>query len=348
MMMSDVCRHRRLPAEWESHGAVLVAWPHVGTDWAYMLDEVRECYVRIIEAIASEAKVIIVGPELDSARASLRHVPMEKIVFVDLPTNDTWARDFGPITVLTDNGPVIADFQFNGWGLKFASCFDNMVTSGLLANGVLKGEYENRLDFVLEGGSIESDGEGTMLTTAQCLLSVNRNAGMDKDAIEAYLKEAFGLKKLLWLHHGALAGDDTDSHTDTLARLAPDHTIIYTATDRRDDRHYDDLQAMKREITTFVADDGKPYRLVELPLPEAVYDEDGQRLPATYVNYLVIGGSVLMPVYAQPEYDMAAAEALGAAFPGRRIVPVDCRALIRQHGSLHCVTMQLPNGILNI
>ena len=339
---------RRLPAEWEPHGAVMISWPHAGTDWAYMLEEVTECYVKLAETIASEAKLIIVGPDLDVPRERLAHLPSRNIVYVEMPTNDTWARDFGPITVETDAGHAIADFQFNGWGLKFASCFDNLVTANLVNQGIITGNYENRRGFVLEGGSIESDGEGTLLTTAECLLSPNRNAEMDESQIEAYLKEAFGLKKVLWLHHGALAGDDTDSHTDTLARLAPDNTIIYTATDRRDDQHYEELQAMKRELMTFATAEGKPYRLVELPLPEAIYDEDGERLPATYANYLVIGGAVLMPTYGQPAYDEAAAAALGDVFPGFKVVTVDCRALICQHGSLHCATMQLPTEILNV
>lgn len=337
---------RRLPAEWEPHGAVLMAWPHADTDWAYMLDEVIDCYVRIADAIVREARLVMVGPDLEDARRRLAHIPDDRILFADVRTNDTWARDFGPVTLFVDGKPVIADFQFNGWGLKFASCFDNLVTSALIEQGILTGGYENRRGFVLEGGSIESDGEGTMLTTAECLLSPNRNAGMDVGQIESYLKETFGLNRILWLHNGALAGDDTDSHTDTLARLAPDHTIVYTATDRRDDPHYEPLQAMKQEISRFTAPDGKPYRMVELPLPEAVYDEDGLRLPATYVNYLIIGNSVLMPVYAQPQYDEAAIASLQTAFPNHNIVPVDCRALIRQHGSLHCVTMQLPNEIL--
>jgi len=339
---------RRLPAEWELHGAVLLSWPHAGTDWAYMLDAVTECYVKLAEAIAAEARLIIVGPDLTVPRKCLAHLPAQSVVYVEMPTNDTWARDFGPISVEDGKGYAIADFQFNGWGLKFASCFDNLVTFNLVAKGIITGKYENRRGFVLEGGSIESDGRGTLLTTAGCLLSSNRNAEMDEAQIETYLKDVFGLKKVLWLHHGALAGDDTDGHTDTLARMAPDHTIIYTATDRRDDQHYEELQAMKRELMTFATDDGKPYRLVELPLPEAIYDEYGERLPATYVNYLVIGGAVLMPTYGQPDYDGAAAAALGGAFPGFRVVTVDCRALICQHGSLHCATMQLPTGILNV
>lgn len=345
-MMNDSVSGRRLPAEWEPHGAVLIAWPHPATDWAYMLDEVVECYVHIAEAIVREARLIVVTPKPDDACRKLAHLPADRIQFVKVQTNDTWARDFGPISLHADGHPVIADFQFNGWGLKFASCFDNLVTSALVQQGVLTGRYENHRGFVLEGGSIDSDGEGTMLTTAECLLSPNRNAEMDASQIESYLKEVFGLRQVLWLHHGALAGDDTDSHTDTLARMAPGHTIVYTATDRRDDQHYAGLMAMKHEIAGFRTLDGNQYRMVELPLPEAIYDEAGERLPATYVNYLIIGKSVLMPTYGQPKYDSAAATLLQTVFADYNIVPVDCRALIRQHGSLHCVTMQLPNEIL--
>lgn len=339
---------RRLPAEWEKHGAILLSWPHSGTDWAYMLDEVTDCYVKIANAISQREALIIVAPDITIPQQQLAHLGRNNIHYLSLPTDDTWARDFGPITVYENEEPVICDFKFNGWGLKFRSCNDNMITRGLVDAGMLKGKYENNLGFVLEGGSIESDGCGLMLTTSECLLSLNRNGHMSKEEIEKYLSGKFGLKKMLWLDYGALEGDDTDSHIDTLARLAPNGIIVYTCTDDEDELHYEGLQAMKRQLMSFTTIEGNPFKLIELPLPSPIYDESGERLPATYANFLIMDEVILMPTYLQHDNDALAASILKNAYPNHEIVPVDCRALIKQHGSLHCVTMQLPKEILQL
>ncbi|MDE7407782.1 MAG: agmatine deiminase family protein, partial [Muribaculaceae bacterium] len=256
----------------------------------------------------------------------------------------TSARDLGPFTVRMADGAIkLLDFQFNGWGLKFAADRDNLATQSLADRGVFAVGVENRRGFVLEGGSIESDGCGTLLTTSQCLLSPNRNAQMSHADIEAYLCEAFGADRVLWLDHGAMAGDDTDSHIDTLCRLAPGDTIVYTGTSDTSDEHYEELARMKEQIATFRTSSGEPYRMVQLPLPDAIYDADcGERLPATYANYLVLDGRILMPGYGQPHNDRMAADALRVAYPDHEVEIIDCRALIRQHGSLHCITMQIP------
>lgn len=243
---------------------------------------------------------------------------------------------------------MFCDFKFNAWGLKFAADKDNLITRNLYQKGALRGEYLNYLGFVLEGGSIESDGRGTLLTTSECLLSPNRNGEMSRDEIGRYLADRFNLDKVLWLDHGYLAGDDTDSHIDTLARLAPDDTIIYVGCDDTADEHYESLLAMKRQLAGMTTKEGRPFNLIELPLPDAVYDEDGMRLPATYANFLILNESVLMPSYGQPKKDLLASQILKIAFPGREIRMIDCRALIKQHGSLHCVTMQLPENTLPI
>lgn len=341
----------RLPAEWESTEAVLLSWPHAGTDWAYMLDEVEDCFVRIVTAITPYARVVIVAPDIEHVAAKLQHIPAGRLIICPMPTNDTWARDFGPVTTIDAEGRLIVnDFKFNGWGLKFAADKDNLVTSRLCKAGLFTGLRANRLGFILEGGSIESDGEGTLLTTSECLLSPNRNGSLLRDEIEDYLKDAFGVVRVLWLDHGSLAGDDTDSHIDTLARLAPPGDVIfYTGCSDPDDEHYPALKAMAEQLATFTTVSGKPYTLIELPLPDAVFDPDeGIRLPATYANFLIVNGAVLLPVYNQPMKDQQAIDTLRVALPDYKIVPVDCRALIRQHGSLHCVTMQLPTGSLTI
>lgn len=339
----------RLPAEWEPQQAVMLAWPHALTDWHYMLDDVRACYRNIAAAIVRHAHLVIVTPDVETARANCAGLNQARITYICEKTNDTWARDFGPLTTVDADGrPTVNDFKFNGWGLKFAANLDNLITSKLYTAGVFSADYLNRLGFVLEGGSIESDGAGTILTTSECLLSPNRNGDLSRDEIERRLCEYFGARRVLWLDHGALEGDDTDSHIDTLARLAPHDTILYVKCDEQTDSHHDELAAMERELMEFRRDDGMPYNLIALPLPDPVYDEDGERLPATYANFLVLNDAVLLPIYNQKRKDLLASQIMRIAFPDHEIVTVDCSALIRQHGSLHCVTMQLPPDTLKI
>lgn len=337
-------RHR-LPAEWERQDAIMLVWPHEKTDWSYMLDEVRLCFSRIIRAINdSGERVILIIPEHGDPQ--LPEFNSELTQTVAYPTNDTWARDICAITTFVDGIPAINDFKFNGWGLKFAADLDNLLTSSLFDKGIFNGTYSNHLNFVLEGGSIESDGNALLLTTGECLLSKNRNGAWSQQRIEEYLKAAFGTKKVLWLDHGYLEGDDTDSHIDTLARLAPNGTILYVATDRKEDTHYTALKNMERQLESFTNLDGKKFNLVKLPLPAPVFDEDGNRLPATYANFLIGNGFVLVPTYAQPEYDKLALSTIATVFPERKIIGIDCNALIKQHGSLHCITMQFPSNTL--
>ncbi|MBR5898861.1 MAG: agmatine deiminase family protein [Muribaculaceae bacterium] len=338
----------RLPAEWESTGAILLSWPHKDSDWAYMLEEVTQCFINIVTEIIKEEYAIIVAPDISIPQEQLSHLSQDNIRYVEIPTDDTWARDFGPITTINNDEYIINDFQFNGWGLKFRSCNDNLITSNLMKWEALKGRVNNLLGFTLEGGSVESDGRGLMLTTSECLLSPNRNGDLDKQQIEDVLARELGISKTLWLDFGYLAGDDTDSHIDTLARICPNDTIAYVGCNDETDEHYEELQAMKQQLQQFTTIDNRPFNLVELPWPDAIYDEDGERLPATYANFLILKDSVLMPSYKQPANDKLAMEQLAKAFPGYKITAVDCNALIKQHGSLHCVTMQLPAEILNI
>lgn len=345
----------RLPAEWEASQAILMAWPHEGTDWAHMLEDIRRCYADIIAAAAARAKVILIGPEEPDEKYMPAGDLRNNVIFFNIPTNDTWTRDYGAITcVRTDqNGNSsfeVNDFMFNGWGLKFASDCDNLATLRLFDKGVFAGRRVNRLGFVLEGGSIESDGAGTMLTTADCLLSPNRNGDLNLEQVEERLKEMFNLHTVLWLTKGALEGDDTDGHIDTLARLAPPGDVIfYTGCHDEADSHYECLNAMYNELRELRTADGRPFNLIELPLPDPIYDPDDEiRLPATYANFLILNGAVLLPIYNQPMKDLMAQMAVKAAMPEYDVVPIDCRALIRQHGSLHCATMQFPANSLNI
>ena len=332
---------RIFPAEWAPQQFVQLTWPHADTDWAYMLEEVQECFKNIAREIAKRQQLLIVAPDVEDVRRQIAgEVNMANVRLVELPSNDTWARDHGGITIFEDAKPIILDFQFNGWGLKFASDKDNLITERLHRGGHLFGELRNCRNFVFEGGSIESDGEGTLLTTSECLLSPNRNATMSREDIEKYLLETLGAKQMLWLDHGYLAGDDTDSHIDTLARLCPNNTILYVKCEDESDEHYEALHCMEEQLKTFRTLNGEPYRLIALPMACPAYEDD-ERIPATYANYLVINGAVLVPTYGT-DLDSVALEQVGKAFPNREVVGIDCQALIRQHGSLHCVTMQYP------
>lgn len=337
---------RRLPAEWEPQDGVLLAWPHEGTDWAPVLGRVEPVFVEIARQVSRFERTLIATAEAERVRTLLVEAgaSLHRVNLWDVATDDTWARDFGPLTVEDDGSPLLLDFGFNGWGLKFAAERDNRVTRRLAAAGAF-GAPLRTVGLVLEGGSVESDGEGTLLTTAECLLGPNRNPHLDRGGVEAALAEHLGAERVLWLEHGALAGDDTDAHVDTLARLAPGGTILYQACDEPADEHFEALGRMADELRAHRTREGAPYRLIALPWPAARFDDAGERLPATYANFLVLNGAVLVPTYGDPA-DSEALRAVGSAFPGREVVGVDCEPLLLQHGSLHCVTMQLPKGVL--
>ena len=332
-------------AEWELDGPVLLALPHAGTDWNYILDEAVDQYRRIIRALEENGECIwlIVSDKAEAERL-LSDIPTDNTRLKQLPVNDTWTRDYGPVTVRRHGRIREIDFGFNGWGLKFAADRDNLVNLGLEKARIFPvGVYRNRREFILEGGSIETDGNGTLLTTSRCLLSPNRNGGGTRAEIGEELTRELGVDHILWLDHGALAGDDTDSHIDTLCRFAPGNVIFFTGCRDVDDPHFEELLHMRAQLSMFRNAEGEPYNLVELPLPDAIYDEEGERLPATYANWLATPRALYMPVYGQPEKDELACQTVRIAFPGHKIVPVDCRTLIRQHGSLHCSTMTLAN-----
>ena len=345
-------RSTQLPPEWYPQCAVQLTWPHAGTDWAPVLKEVTRCYIQMAMQIASREKLIIVTPEPDQVKALLtEQLPKdicEQITYCAMPTNDTWARDHGFITLLTETGTCLLDFKFNGWGEKFPAELDNQINRNLLQQGIFKGEYEEHLDFVLEGGSIESDGRGTIMTTSHCLLAPHRNQPLTQADIEKRLLSFLHAERILWLDHGYLAGDDTDSHIDTLARFCPNDTIAYVQCTDTEDEHYTELHLMEEQLRTFQTLSGEPYTLVPLPMAPKRFDEEGNRLPATYANFLVINKAVLMPTYGDYELDRQAHDQLAKAFPKHEIVDIDSQTLILQHGSLHCSAMQFPVGALKM
>jgi len=332
----------RFPAEWEAQDAVILTWPNEATDWAYILEEVIECYVNIAHAIVDDEDLIIVTNDIEQTRQQLGDMDYSRVHFYELANNDTWARDFGPIGVLKDSKPVLLDFTFNAWGMKFAADCDNLISQGLAEQGAFSAPLVSNRDMVLEGGSVESDGNGTIMTTSMCLLQENRNPWMTREQIEEELKKRLGAEKVLWVENGYLTGDDTDGHIDTIARFTPDNTIVYMGCDDENDEQYESLKAMEYELKNATNVHGEPYRLLRLPSPAPICENDipAFRLPATYANFLIMNHQVLVPVYGQPA-DAVALEVIKEAFPAHKVVGIDCNALIKQHGSLHCVTMQL-------
>ncbi|CAN5351271.1 agmatine deiminase family protein [soil metagenome] len=338
----------RFPAEWEPQSAILIAWPHAGTDWAERLDDVEATYVALVAAITRfEPALICVADEALETRArgllASAGCDADRLRFEVLAYDDTWLRDSGPVTLRDGKGFRLLDFHFTAWGGKFQADRDDQIVRMLVSRGCFQHSHRERIDFALEGGAIETDGQGTLLSTWRCLHE--RHPELARDIIQARLEAWLHQDRTLWLEYGYLEGDDTDAHIDTLARFAAPDAIVYQGCQDPGDSHFDQLQAMAAELAEFRREDGSAYRLYELPWPQPVVD-DGRRLAASYANFLIVNGAVLMPAYADPA-DAAAAAVLADAFPGREIVQVPCRALIWQNGSLHCLTMQLPQGLLS-
>lgn len=337
----------RLPAEWEAQAAVLVAWPHADTDWADRLDQVETTYVALITAISRFEPVIVCV-----ANAALRERAMRllaensadatRVRYVEIEYNDTWLRDSGPITLTNERGFVLNDFRFTGWGGKFEASLDDRLVQGLIDRGLFANASHQHIDWALEGGAIESDGHGTILTTWNCLHL--RHPQLSRAEIDSTFARTLRAQRVLWLDSGYLEGDDTDAHIDTLARLAPDDAIVFQSCDDEDDQHFAELGRMRDELAALRTRDDQPYTLHALPWAQPILDE-GRRLAASYANYLIVNGAVLVPAYGDVADDEAA-RIIGIAHPGREIVQVPCRPLIWQNGSLHCVTMQIPAGAL--
>lgn len=363
----------RLKAEWEKQKAILLSFPHANSDWASHINEARTCFVEIIKAITQFEKVIICldthdlqgfeflqkafGSDFTTnihAFSSLKLSEAITIAFV--PTNDTWARDFGVIS-LTSQSPkkppknILLNFCFNGWGLKYSANFDNQINTHLKKMKILK-DTMRTVDFVLEGGSIDTDGAGTLLTTSACLLEPNRNPSLSKSQIQSNLKKTLGINRVLWVDFGYLRGDDTDSHIDMLARFVDRQTIAYVGCDDTNDEHYEELAKMQSQLKSFRQKNGKPYKLIRLPFVSAIYEashsdndassdeKKAERLPASYANFLFVNGGLLVPTY-EDKNDKKAIEILSNALPHLRVVGVNARTLIKWHGSLHCITMQI-------
>ncbi len=337
----------RLPAEWEPQSAVLIAWPHADTDWAERLADVETTYVALSSAITRYQPLVIVvaNHQLRLRVETLlggKGVDLTQVRFVELSYDDTWLRDSGPITLKAgDDAFQLTDFRFTGWGGKFGAEQDDALVAGLADAGVFGRAAHHRIDWALEGGGVESDGQGTVLTTWRCL--VQRHPDESRDEMSRMLRDSLHATRVLWLDYGYLEGDDTDAHIDTLARFAPGDGIVFQSCDDPRDPHHDELQRMGSELAALRTTNGHAYRLYPLPWASPILDQ-GRRLAASYANYLIVNGAVLVPAYGDPADDEAA-RIIGLAHPGREVVQVPCRALIWQNGSLHCITMQLPAGL---
>lgn len=321
---------RRIPAEWEAQEALMVVFPPKQSDWAHSLEEIHQTYLAFINTIARFQKCMVICEDkktLATALASLQNIEL-----IEMPTNDTWIRDFGGINIYQNGKRQTYDFTFNAWGNKFEASMDNGITQKLFDEGYLVGKLKT-FDFVLEGGSIDSNGDGVMLSTAYCLFEENRNPELSKKKIKKTLMKLFGLKELIILKHGALMGDDTDSHIDTLARFIDKKTIAYVKCTDKKDEHYKELKKMEKELKKTGFD------LVALPLPSAKYFNN-HRIPATYMNFVLINNAVLVPTYSDL-YDEEVLKTFACHFPEREIVGIESSILIREHGSLHCASMNI-------
>ena len=318
-------------AEWEKQELIFLSLPHENTDWKPYLDEILDAYERLVAAIAPFQKVVLICPDERIFRE--RFAKFDNVEFVKIDTDDTWIRDYGMIDVQDGEKIVSYDFKFNAWGGKFESSKDNAVNLELAKR--FKSDLRS-IDLVLEGGSIDFNGRGTLLTTQKCLLNDNRNAHLNKEQIEARLKELFGLGRVIWLKNGFIKGDDTDSHVDTLARFIAHDTIAYASCDDPNDEHFEELAAMKKEL------ENTGFKLVPLPLPKAKF-YGGRRLGCTYANFIFINGAVIVPTYSD-DNDKIVLERLARELPNHKIIGVDSLVFVRQNGSLHCSSQNKYSG----
>jgi len=327
---------RRLIAEFEEQSFTQIIFPHAKSDWAEYLEEAQNTFINIINAIIKYQKCLVVCDDIESIKK--RFSPNANLYFTEYETNDTWARDCSALCVQDGSDIKLLDFTFTGWGGKFEASKDNAMTQSL------KECYDKEVvkaDLILEGGGVESNGVDTILTTSECMLNKNRNVALSKEQMTQKLQELFGMSKILYLNHGYLAGDDTDSHIDTLARFVDEKTIMYVKCEDKSDEHFKELKLMEDELKAYAREYN--FKLIALPMSDACYFE-GERLPATYANFLFVNRAVLVPIYGVKQ-DAEALEIFKKTFPTKEIVGVDCFTLIKQHGSLHCVTMNFASGV---
>ncbi len=324
----------RLPAEWEEQEYIMVVFPKKTSDWHHSIKEIKKSYVDFITTLSRFQKCIVICD--NKKRVASFFTKIQNIEFLEIETNDTWIRDFGAISVYKSGKLHKYNFRFNAWGEKFDYTLDNSLNQRLLDIGFF--DYLENIDFILEGGSIDSNGNGVMLTTSRCIFNPNRNKNFSKKQIETKLKQLFGLKKLIILNHGKLLGDDTDAHIDTLARFINKDTIVYTKCYDKNDEHFEELQKMEKELLK------TGYKLIPLPLPKPKIWE-GERLPATYINFVFVNNAVLVPIY-NDENDIKVLKKFKKICPNLDIIGIDSSVFIRERGSLHCASINFYTEVL--
>ena len=347
LMQSNHDNKINLPAEWEQQSGILITWPHAYSDWKDKLFEIETTYLAICKAVMPYQKVLIICYD------QTHHAHIEKTLTANAinndacilaicKSNDTWCRDYGPISTCCDGSVQLNNFIFNGWGEKYDAELDNSVSRSLNNKGIFNSTPLIDREFLLEGGSIDTDGQGTLLTTSHCLLK--RHSDKDKADIENYFNKYLGINTIHWLDHGALGGDDTDSHIDNLARFVNKETIVYCACDNKEHPDYDSLHKMETQLKLLRQKNGNKYKLIPIYIPVLIEDK-GKALPASYINFLIVNQAILVPTFDVPE-DNAAIEIFKQCYPNRSIIAIDSNALIKQFGGLHCATMNFPTGVL--
>lgn len=334
----------RMPAEWHPHASTWLTWPKDPVTWPDRVPQVQEIFLDFMQALLPHERVDLLVDDADveadvRARCRARGVAVDALVCHHVPTTDSWIRDYGPNFLLDGAGALAFNhWGFNAWGGKYASLLrDADVPRRLAALDEVR-RFEPGI--VLEGGSIDVDGRGSVLTTEQCLLHPNRNPSLTRDDLEGYLRDYLGVRQVLWLGEG-IAGDDTDGHVDDITRFVAPDTIVTAVEDDPADPNHAPLADNLRRLESARDADGRPYRIVTLPMPGVVADDEGGRLPASYANFYIANGVVLVPVYGHV-HDARALEILAPLFPSRRLVPLQCEPLVWGMGSIHCVTQQQP------
>ncbi|MGH7996236.1 MAG: agmatine deiminase family protein [Opitutaceae bacterium] len=333
-----------MPAEWERQEAVWLSWPHQRASWPGRFRPIPARFAEFAAQISRREIVRVnIAAALQKRAWSLlarAGADLDRVEFHPHPTDDAWCRDHGPIFVRNDRTGKVAltDWKYNAWGRKYPPYRRDNRIPVLIGRALRLRRFEKRM--VLEGGSIDVNGKGILLTTESCLLNPNRNPRMSRAEIEAALRDYLGVTAIHWLGEG-IAGDDTDGHIDDLSRFFREDGIVTGVEPNRRDPNHRALRENLERLTALRTPAGRKFRIVELPMPRPCFCR-GRRLPATYANFLVINGAVLMPAFRQPKRDAQAAEILGACFPGREVVPIDCLELVWGLGALHCLSQQQP------
>ncbi|MHA7840722.1 MAG: agmatine deiminase family protein [Gammaproteobacteria bacterium] len=330
----------QLLPEWTFQTTILMVWPHKHSAWAPRLAAIEATYFSMANAIAEQQSLTIICYDEAVKKSIQKQLPQQNITYLIIPTNDTWIRDFGPLSLSDGTQQQLLNCQFNGWGNKYPHHLDNQVNEHLYELKALSPCYMRTAHIILEGGSIDTDGNGTVITTTHCNRNPNRRFKMDKTTISEHLKTLLGANSIFWLKEGLLEGDDTDGHVDTLARFCDEKTIAYAACENNSDSHHDSLRAMEEELQNFKNKAGENYHLIPLPIPQPLYNDQGERLPATYANFQILNESVLVPTYDDP-MDAVVMERLASAFPQRRLIAIDSRVLLQEGGMIHCALMQI-------